>query len=282
MLYTQKKQKKKLLTICYVILAVSIILFYQFHNDIYYLLAKNKENNAGLCLFYNSLNPDLNLEISIIILTLPSCILLNQYYINHLNKFDYYIKERIGFKKYLCQNYIHNFFHSFIFILCIYISMLLFIHFFLTPINFLNNNSILMTNHAINMFCENTFFNLLIYLILSSFGFSLFSTLILSLKNLFKQKYIFKVSSIFIGIILSVIPTIVGNQLFTIFNNNYILIIFSTLSLFNLLFPGITGFSKFGHLSSPILIYTISFVVFSTITLAIIKFEMKREYSYEA
>lgn len=52
---------------------------------------------------------------------------------------------------------------------------------------------------------------MLIYLILSGLGFALFSTLILSLKNMLKQKYLFKISSIVIGVILVVLPVIIGD-----------------------------------------------------------------------
>lgn len=65
---------------------------------------------------------------------------------------------------------------------------------------------------------------MLIYLILSGLGFALFSSLILSLKNMLKQKYLFKISSIVIGVILVVLPVIIGDRLFVVSENYNILI----------------------------------------------------------
>lgn len=126
----KETQKKRFVHTIVIIFIIITILSVQFYTDIYYLLAKNGCKDAGLCLFYNSLNPNMNFEIPIIILSIPSAFLLEQYHINHFNKFDYYIKERIGFKKYIYQSYVRNFINSFLLILSIYISMIFVIHFF--------------------------------------------------------------------------------------------------------------------------------------------------------
>lgn len=122
---------------------------------------------------------------------------------------------------------------------------------------------------------------MLIYLILSGLGFALFSSLILSLKNMLKQKYLFKISSIVIGVILVVLPVIIGDRLFVVSENYNILILFSAMSLLNLIFPGVSGFGKYGYVFSPILVYLISFIIYSLITIFTLKIEMRREYNNE-
>lgn len=281
MLYTQRNSKKRFVHTIVIIFIIITILSVQFYTDIYYLLAKNGCKDAGLCLFYNSLNPNMNFEIPIIILSIPSAFLLEQYHINHFNKFDYYIKERIGFKKYIYQSYVRNFINSFLLILSIYISMIFVIHFFLTPIFFSYHDVIKFKNYTIDIYNENIYINMLIYLILSGLGFALFSTLILSLKNMLKQKYLFKISSIVIGVILAVLPVIVGDRLFVVSENYNILILFSAMSLLNLIFPGVSGFGKYGYVFSPILVYLISFIIYSLITIFTLKIEMRREYNNE-
>lgn len=281
MLYTQRNSKKRFVYTIVIIFITIIILSVQFYTDIYYLLSKNGCKDVGLCLFYNSLNPNINFEIPIIILSIPSAFLLEQYHINHFNKFDYYIKERIGFKKYIYQSYLRNFINSFLLILSVYISMIFVIHFFLTPIFIPHHDVIEFSNYTIDIFNKNININLLIYMMLSGFGFALFSTLILSLKNMLKQKYLFKISSIVIGIMLAVLPVIIGNRLFVMFGNYDILILFSAMSLLNLIFPGVSGFGKYGYVCSPILVYLISFIVYSLIVIFTLKIEMRREYYNE-
>lgn len=267
--------------IIFCLITISIILVYSFYSNIYYLLAKDSNNNEGLCFFYNILNPNLHFWLTTFIYSIPSLFFLNTIMNNHFNKFDYLIKERLGTKKFIFNNFVSTFIKSFIFIFFLYIYILLFIHVVLTPLNFSYSEYIDLTNYSINIFTKNTFANLIIYMFCSSIGFSIFTIFILSIKNKFKQKYLFKISSLVLGILLSVIPIIVGNYLYLLFENDIFLKIFSTFLLPSLITPGIQGFGSYGNIINPYINYLLTLTFYILITIISTYFEYNGEYKYD-
>lgn len=282
MIYKRIISIKKIISFLCILFVISIVLVYLFYSDIYYLFPKDKSYNTGLCFFYNVLNPNMHFWIPIIILILPSNVLLNDYYNEHLNRYDYFIKERVGFNRYVITNYFYSFINSFLLIITIYIYMLVFINLFLAPISFSYFDYVANTNTMINLFSQNTFFNLFLFILFSSIGFSIYCCLIYSIKNFFIQRYIFKILSVVIGVLLIVLPIIIASKLYNLFKFPFILNFFSFISLMSLLFPGIQGFALNIDFFSPIFLYFTSLILYIIVVIIITNRERKREFKYDS
>lgn len=281
-LYTRKISKRKKVSFVAMLVILSIIMIYLFYSDIYFMMKNDNNSNAGLCFFYNILNPNMFFWITVYLLLLPSNILQDGFINECMNKFKYLIIERIGFKKYYYHNLLHNFLNSFFMICIIYIYMLIFIHICLAPISFSYSEYVASTNMIINVFSKNTFLNLVTYIFLSSIGFSIFSTLIFSLKNHFKNKYLFRLSSLVLGIVLMVLPIIIGSILYNLINIDLILYFFSALSLFSLFVPGTQVFGNYLYIDNTLITFVFAVSLYLLIIAIIIFVERKREYAYES
>lgn len=277
-----KKIPKRILIEMFALLVIlTILMVYLYYSNIYFWLGQDITNNEGLCFFYDILNPHLYLWVTVIIISLPSNIICRKYVDYRINKFDLLLKSRQGFKKYVINNYINSFIYSLLVIFLVYIYMLFFIHFFLTPINFTYSDYVATTNMTINIFSKNTFLNLAYYICFSSIGFSIYNTLIMSVKNIFKQRYFFRISSILLGVLLTVLPVLFASRLFDIFNNTLILQLISLITLPTLMSPGIQSFGGYGIILPPIIGFFGSAILYGIIIFICFIKQFKREYKYE-
>ena len=194
-------------------------------------------------------------------------------------KFCYLIKTRISARKYYISGIISNFLITFFYYVIFEILLILFIHFFLAPISFdfIVDKDFTSITHT-ETFAQNHVLNLLIFIFLTSAGYALFSSFIFSLKSYIKNIYVYRSIGFIIGLVLAVLPVILGATFFESFSNEGILHLFSTVYITNIIAPGITHFGKFDLGVTAYHAYFITFLIYFIFTMFMLKFSDKEEY----
>lgn len=234
---------------------------------------------AGLAFFYELQDTTFTLWFPIMVLIMPSNLLGISYLKERNNKFSNFIKIRIGSKRYFKGNVVCNAIHSFVLFFTVQLVIVLVIHFFLIPIVF-NFNTGIESNQVYEMITKNRLLNLILYIIFSSFGFTAFSTLILSIKNYFKNEYVYRGASLLLGLILIALPAILANSLYLLFNSEIILNLFMFIFLPTLISPGVQGISIVGIPFSPMVGFVFSFVMYLLVSILLFYKTSKKELQY--
>lgn len=208
-LYKQFITWEKLFIIIITLLLMFICTHYTYMESVYSQGYMNDYRDAPLEFFYYIQSAGINPFIfMIMMLLLPNIVsydLLNQ----QQNHTTYLIETRIGKSFYYRESFKNNVIVSAAVILFLEIALLLFIHVMYGDISF--THVIYPDNyHALTQtICENEFLNLIFFLILTSSGYSLLSTLLFSIQVFVSHKYIYRCSGVILGISLIVLPILV-------------------------------------------------------------------------
>lgn len=208
-LFKQFITKEKMLIILCIFILLCICTHYTYTESVYSQGYMDYYSDAPLEFFYYiqsaGINPFVFMILMLLLPNLVSYDILNQ----QQNHTTYLIETRIGKNTYYKESFKQNIILTFLTILVLEISLLLFIHFFYGEIRF--ENTVYPDNyHALTQtICKNEFFNLFSFLILTSLGYSLLSSLLFSIQVFIAHKYIYRCSGIILGISLIVFPILI-------------------------------------------------------------------------
>lgn len=257
-----------LFLLCFCIMCIGIYLNYiEDYVDII---------NFGLATFYNMQSTGFSIVFYLLALFIIPNIFSIQVVVEKQNTYSKFLKTRLGTYNYHLVNFIANTVLTFVFMLFIEILLLLFIHFFLYPISFQPMGIEGVTTGIV----ANPFWNLIIYIPLSALGYTVFSNFILSLKDLVGNPYVYRGIGLLLGIVLSVLPVMIGVSLYRSIGIRTF-DIFSIVYLPTILLPGVAGFGSFTTFFHPLILYSISIVFYTITTLFITKIFNRLEYRNE-
>ena len=125
-----------------------------------------------------------------------------------INHFDNFIINRMSYNRYFRDTVIFNMLITFIYIMIVDIVLLIVIHLFYFPISLSKLYSLSEPLQYGNIITNNAAINIVLYVIMSSFGYSLYSSFIYSLQTFIHNTYLYKACGVIISIILYLFPTI--------------------------------------------------------------------------
>lgn len=232
------------------------------------------DDQLGLSFFYRYFSPVDN------VLLFCFCYFITAHFmgVTHLqnkkNHFSYLITSRVGFKKMYVNQIVKNMFYAFVFYLLVQVISLVSIALFCSQVSFVNpfqDDYI----YEVNSLSSNLILNLVLFILLSSIGFSIFSNFIYSLSFYIKNIFVYRASGIVFGIILTVLPAICN------FSVPNFAVFWSTFYLPNILASSVLGFGAYA-LPLPSLVHFLITGLFYLILGFILLFKgAKKEYEVE-
>lgn len=237
------KCKQMIITTIVVLIAIIITLHYLYHywsDGIYSKFGYDK----GLEIFYTMNNTGLFSIFTFIIAFLSSGFINIVFYQNKYNDFQKYIITRVGYQKRLLYEIKTVVKVSFMMRFFLHVFLIVIIHLCYSRFAFTEYSDITFYYDGVAGLFGNSKVSLLLYILYSSIGFSVFSLFLYSLIYFIKNKYIYKVSGIILCVLLTISGSLIGNQLYKMFDNikfaNPLLQAVATISLFS---PGVNGFT---------------------------------------
>lgn len=230
----------------------------------------------GLLTFYNMQSTGFSIVFYLLSLFVIPNIFSIQVVEEKHNKYSQFLKTRLGSYSYYISNLIANSILTFIFMICMEILLLIFIHTFLFPLSFQQVEIESVTTGLV----PHPLWNLILYIPLSALGYTVFSNFIMSLKDIVNNPYVYRGIGIIIGIILSVLPVLVGVSIYRS-TGMRTFDLFSIIYLPTILLPGVEGFGSFTPYLHPLLLYGISIVFYGFVTINLLKIFHKQEYRNE-
>lgn len=199
-----KAKRKLLILFLYYALIVACIFFY-YHKeygaiDVKELEVIKNDPVLGLNFFYTLQQPGMTLiKFLLTCLLIPNIISADFLVLKH-NHFTDFIKTRISTKSYFQAAKFINFISTFLITLLMHLVTLLVIHLFFFKITFHQVN--IPVESILNMFSSNILMNLMIYILLSSLGFAVFSHFVYALQAFIKNTYLYRTMGLMSALIL--------------------------------------------------------------------------------
>lgn len=258
-LYIKKYIIRTIIVTGILLLVGNIIISMNPYNDF--------DRDYGVSVYFSLMSINRNVIYFISYTLLFPSIILMDYYDYSFTKFNYFIFERIGIKEYYRKALMNIFVVTFLSTLFINLCLLISVGVIWSNISF-------SPQYIYNLFSNNTFVNLLTYLIFSSIGSGFFSMFLFSIISFIKNKYVYRGIVVILTFSSVILCTILGPFLFplaSLFSNitMYKTVIFSLVPC-GLLTPGMI-FESYGFLNfvCSFLIYLICFVICMKISDAI-------------
>lgn len=275
-IYRRKIQRKSIYLFLFVLIVLGPIVYLDYHQQHF---STYIEPDAGLTYFYSLQTTTPSVWFVMIMLVFSTNILIPDIILEKANQFSYMIKTRLGSKKYFNGNYSINFIYTFCFVLLIQIFLLAFINLFLSNISF--NFAILQMegyDPIYSRLSDNLILNLITYIVMTSLGYAVFSNLILSMRIYLKNVYFIRGIGLIIGIVLSVVPILLGVFFYKVLNNYVITYVCSLANLTFLISPSMSkGFGMLSYNVHPIISYVLCMVTFIVVSFVQKKHSDKKE-----
>lgn len=238
------KSKKKLLlfSIYFIVVVTGIFISYKGAFSSIpkkeMILMKSKDPEMGLDFFYYLQDSGLTLILYVLTtLIVPNIISADLLLYEH-NKFNHFLITRMSSSLYHKKERQFNFLASFILILMTHLLTILIIHLFFFKISFSINPIYMDATRQTNLLSSSLFLNLIIYIILSSIGYALFSHFLFSLQYFIKNVYLYRTLGLLVSLILYIGASVLS---YTFYNTSGSLL--ATLAYFlniiNILTPSI-------------------------------------------
>lgn len=278
----KSKRKLTLLLLYFSILAIGIFInfksVYGFipNDELTYM--KSNDPEMGLDFFYYLQDSGLTLFMFVLTtIVIPnifsSDILL---YTNH--KFDYFLITRISTKSYNISLKFFNFIVSFIFILLTHLFTLIIIRLFFFKISFSINEIYLNASRQTNLFSNSLILSFILYILLSSLGYALFSNFIFSLQSFIKNIYLYRTLGICTSLILYIGASVLSKFLYDFTGSMLLSTVAYFINVSNIITPGIIKSSILNH--HYIMFYIGTAFLYYLITLILFEIKEKNTYVY--
>ena len=214
------KSKKKLLlfSIYFIVVIVGIFISYKGayasipNNEM--ILMKSKDPEMGLDFFYYLQDSGLTLILYVLTtLILPNIISADFLLYEH-NKFNHFLITRMSSSLYHKKERQFNFLATFILILMTHLLTILIIHLFFFKISFSINPIYMNATRQTNLLSSSLFLNLIIYMILSSIGYAIFSHFLFSLQYFIKNVYLYRTLGLLVSLILYIGASVLSHTFY--------------------------------------------------------------------
>lgn len=235
----------------------------------------NYESHRGLTIFYYMQTTGIYIWFYFIL-----CFVIPNIYSADVlqkknNHYHYFEITRIGYKKYCRDNFIKNSLFTFITVLSIDIYLLIIINFFISPLGINSFDSI-------GIYAElnsNILINLILYILFSSIGCTIFSNFLLSLQLYIKNIYFYRALGIGLGILLFLIPAFLSSISSMTLHSNLFSVIFGVFFIPNMIIPSLESYNIFGI--SSLFGFIVTSIIYLTFTFLLFKYKCRKEHVYE-
>ena len=214
------KSKKKLLlfSIYFIVVIVGIFISYKGayasipNNEM--ILMKSKDPEMGLDFFYYLQDSGLTLILYVLTTLIVPNIISADFLLYEHNKFNHFLITRMPSSLYHKKERQFNFLATFILILMTHLLTILIIHLFFFKISFSINPIYMNATRQTNLLSSSLLLNLIIYMILSSFGYALFSHFLFSLQYFIKNVYLYRTLGLLVSLILYIGASVLSHTFY--------------------------------------------------------------------
>ena len=238
------KSKKKLLlfSIYFIVVIVGIFISYKGayasipNNEM--ILMKSKDPEMGLDFFYYLQDSGLTLILCVLTTLIVPNIISADFLLYEHNKFNHFLITRMSSSLYHKKERQFNFLATFILILMTHLLTILIIHLFFFKISFSINPIYMNATRQTNLLSSSLLLNLIIYMILSSIGYALFSDFLFSLQYFIKNVYLYRTLGLLVSLILYIGASVLSHTFYNT-SGNLIATLAYFLNIINILTPSI-------------------------------------------
>lgn len=214
------KSKKKLLlfSIYFIVVIVGIFISYKgayasiLNNEM--ILMKSKDPEMGLDFFYYLQDSGLTLILYVLTTLIVPNIISADFLLYDHNKFNHFLITRMSSSLYHKKERQFNFLATFILILMTHLLTILIIHLFFFKISFSINPIYMNATRQTNLLSSSLLLNLIIYMILSSIGYALFSHFLFSLQYFIKNVYLYRTLGLLVSLILYIGASVLSHTFY--------------------------------------------------------------------
>lgn len=267
------KSKKKLLlfSIYFIVVIVGIFISYKgayasiLNNEM--ILMKSKDPEMGLDFFYYLQDSGLTLILYVLTTLIVPNIISADFLLYDHNKFNHFLITRMSSSLYHKKERQFNFLATFILILMTHLLTILIIHLFFFKISFSINPIYMNATRQTNLLSSSLLLNLIIYMILSSIGYALFSHFLFSLQYFIKNVYLYRTLGLLVSLILYIGASVLSH---TFYNTSgsltatlaYFLNIINILTPSIIKSPVLNNNPHLFYISTALLYYLLSSILF--------------------
>ena len=214
------KSKKKILLFSLYFIAIIIGIFISYkgaygsipNNEM--ILMKSKDPEMGLDFFYYLQDSGLTLILYVLTtLIIPNIISADFLLYNH-NKFNHFLITRMSSSIYHKKERQFNFVSTFILILITHLLTILIIHLFFFKISFSINPIYMNATRQTNLLSSSLLLNFIIYMVLSSIGYALFSHFLFSLQYFIKNVYLYRTLGLLVSLTLYIGASVLSHTFY--------------------------------------------------------------------
>ena len=214
------KSKKKLLLFSLYFIAIIIGIFISYkgaygsipNNEM--ILMKSKDPEMGLDFFYYLQDSGLTLILYVLTTLIVPNIISTDFLLYDHNKFNQFMITRMSSTTYHKKERQFNFFATFILILITHLLTILIIYLFFFKISFSINPIYMNATRQTNLLSGSLLLNLIIYIILSSIGYALFSHFLFSLQYFIKNVYLYRTLGLLVSLILYIGASVLSHTFY--------------------------------------------------------------------
>lgn len=238
------KSKKKLLlfSIYFIVVIVGIFISYKgAYSSIpkkEMILMKSKDPEMGLDFFYYLQDSGLTLILYVLTTLIVPNIISADFLLYEHNKFNHFLITRMSSSLYHKKERQFNFLATFILILMTHLLTILIIHLFFFKISFSINPIYMNATRQTHLLSSSLLLNLIIYMILSSLGYALFSHFLFSLQYFIKNVYLYRILGLLVSLILYIGASVLSHTFYNT-SGNLTATLAYFLNIINILTPSI-------------------------------------------
>lgn len=238
------KSKKKLLLFSIYFIAIIIGIFISYkgaygsipNNEM--ILMKSKDPEMGLDFFYYLQDSGLTLIFYVLTTLIVPNIISADFLLYDHNKFNQFMITRMSSPLYYKKERQFNFIATFILILITHLLTIFIIHLFFFKISFSINPIYMNATRQTNLLSGSLLLNLIIYIILSSIGYALFSHFLFSLQYFVKNVYLYRALGLLVSLILYIGASVLSHTFYNT-SGNLIATLAYFFNIINILTPSI-------------------------------------------
>lgn len=238
------KSKKKLLLFSIYFIAIVAGIFISYKGaygsipEKEMILMKSKDPEMGLDFFYYLQDSGLTLILYVLTTLIVPNIISADFLLYEHNKFNHLLITRMSSSLYHKKERQFNFLATFIFILMTHLLTILIIHLFFFKISFSINPIYMNATRQTNLLSSSLFLNLIIYMVLSSIGYALFSHFLFSLQYFIKNVYLYRTLGLLVSLILYIGASVLSHTFYNT-SGSLLATLAYFLNIINILTPSI-------------------------------------------
>lgn len=238
------KSKKKLLlfSIYFIVVITGIFISYKGAFSSIpkkeMILMKSKDPEMGLDFFYYLQDSGLTLILYVLTTLIVPNIISADFLLYEHNKFNHFMITRMSSSLYHKKERHFNFLATFILILMTHLLTILIIHLFFFKISFSINPIYMDATRQTNLLSSSLFLNLIIYIILSSIGYAIFSHFLFSLQYFIKNVYLYRTLGLLVSLILYIGASVLSHTFYNA-SGSLLATLAYFLNIINILTPSI-------------------------------------------